>query len=137
MHGSTELLAYARSRIERLSPTAAHAELSRDPRALLIDVRTASHRATGGHVPGAHCIDLTVLPWRLDPEFGWRIPEATSFDQRYILMCRHGFSTSLAAWQLGLMGLNNMADIDGGFEAWCAAGLPVDRSPTFVADVRE
>ena len=52
-------------------------------------------------------------------------------------MCRHGFSTSLAAWQLGLMGLNNVADIDGGFEAWCAAGLPVDRSPTFVADVRE
>ena len=113
MHGSTELLAYARSRIERLSPTAAHAELSRDPRALLIDVRTASHRATGGHVPGAHCIDLTVLPWRLDPEFGWRIPEATSFDQRYILMCRHGFSTSLAAWQLGLMGGGHRRRIRG------------------------
>lgn len=75
-------------------------------------------------IPGSLVIDLTVLPWRLHPEFPWRIPEAVSADQRWILVCRHGYSTSVAAWTLQRMGLTAVTDVIGGFEAWQAAGLP-------------
>ncbi|WP_232817927.1 MULTISPECIES: rhodanese-like domain-containing protein [Kocuria] len=64
---------------------------------MLIDLRTLAHRADSVEIPGALVIDLTVLPWRLDPTFEWRIPEAISWDQRYVLICRHGYSSSSAA----------------------------------------
>lgn len=98
---------------------------------MLIDVRTTVHRADGGAggVPGALTIDLTVRPWRLDPGFDHRIPEATDWDARYILFCRHGYSSSLAAWNLRPAGLHRATDIVGGYEAWEAAGLPVSEDP--------
>lgn len=134
MRGSLGLLAEARASITRLTPRAALEALTSG--ALLVDVRTAAHRASGGHIPGAIVIDLTVLPWRLDPTFEWRIPEAVSWTQPWVLICRHGYSSSVAAHQLQRMGLENVADVDGGFEAWLAEGLPV-AGPGYVADVRE
>ncbi len=125
------LLAEARAHITRLTPEQAFASP-----ATLVDVRTASHRSTGGDIPGALVIDLTVLPWRLDPTFEWRVSEATSWDVPYALICRHGYSSSVAAYQLQRMGLTHVADVIGGAEAWRAAGLPI-AGPGYVADVRE
>lgn len=129
--GSVPLLDRIRAELDRLTPAEALAEQTRG--AVLVDVRTAAHRAASAEVPGALVIDLTVLPWRLDPTFPWRIPEATAWDARYVLMCRHGYSSSLAAWNLRQMGLYRATDVDGGFEAWVAAGLPVHDGP---ADLR-
>ena len=122
----------ARAGLDRLTPAQAHRE-QRDG-ALLIDVRMPAHRAEQGEIPGAIVIDLTVLPWRLDPSFDWRIPEATGWDNRYILVCRHSYSSSVAAWQLRQMGLTGATDVIGGFEAWAAAGLPVGSGPADVLD---
>jgi rhodanese-related sulfurtransferase len=55
--------------------------------------------------------------WRLD-----NLPR----DTRVVLICRHGHSSSLAAAQLQELGFPGATDIVGGFEAWIAAGLPVD-----------
>jgi rhodanese-related sulfurtransferase len=78
-------------------------------------------------------IDRTVLEWRLDPLGAWRIPEATGFDLEVVVVCRHGFSSSLAADSLRRMGLSRATDMVGGVEAWIAAGLPMSSDP---ADVR-
>lgn len=129
--GSMGLLERVRSGLDRLTPMQAHAE--QQAGALLVDVRMPDHRAATAEVPGALVIDLTVLPWRLDPTFEWRIPEATSFDQRIIVMCRHGYSSSLAAWNLRQMGLSRATDVIGGYDAWADAGLPTFPGP---ADVR-
>lgn len=129
--GAMHLLDRVRADLDRLTPRQAFAEQRAG--ALLVDVRMPDHRAATAEVPGALVIDLTVLPWRLDPTFEWRIPEATSFDRRIILMCRHGFSTSLAAWNLRQMGLHRATDIIGGYDAWADAGLPTFAGP---ADVR-
>lgn len=74
-----------------------------------------------------------MLPWRLDPDFAWSIPETVSAEQRWILVCRHGYSTSLAAWNLRQMGLSRATDVIGGFDAWTEAGLP---TTTDAPDVR-
>lgn len=100
--------------------------------ALLIDVRTESQRAEMGEIPGAIVIDLTVLEWRLDPTSENRIPEAT-WEQSYIVVCRQGFSSSLAVARLQALGLRWSTDVIGGVEAWVEAELPLT---TEAADVR-
>ncbi|WP_144827489.1 rhodanese-like domain-containing protein [Kocuria rhizophila] len=129
---SLRLLREAREHLERLTPQQAHRE--QQDGAIVVDARTEEHRRHAPGIPGSLVIDLTVLPWRLDPEFPWRIPEAVSADQRWILVCRHGYSTSVAAWTLQRMGLTAVTDVIGGFEAWQAAGLPTTVDPP---DVRQ
>nr|WP_218886542.1 rhodanese-like domain-containing protein [Kineococcus aurantiacus] len=113
--------------MDRLTP----AELAVEQRAgaLVVDTRTPAHRAEQGEFPGALVIDRTVLEWRLDPTCPWRIPEATGPDLRVVVVCRHGFSSSLAAASLRAVGLHRATDLVGGVEAWVAAGFGVHRGP--------
>lgn len=121
------LLAVACAQLDRLTPAQAFAEQAAG--AHLIDVRTTDQRAASADIPGAIVIDLTILPWRVDPTFDWRIPEATGWDVRWILVCRHGYSSALAAWNLRQAGLVRATDVIGGFEGWVAAGLPTTHAP--------
>jgi rhodanese-related sulfurtransferase len=41
-------------------------------------------------------------------------------------MCDEGYQSSLAAATLQDLGFARATDVDGGFQAWRAAGLPVD-----------
>jgi rhodanese-related sulfurtransferase len=122
-----DVLAAAREGLDRLSPR----ELLAEQRggALVIDTRTPAHRAAQGEFPGALVIDRTVLEWRLDPTCPYRIPEASGPDLRVVVVCRHGYSSSLAAASLRAIGLHRATDLAGGVEAWLAAGLPVHRGP--------
>ncbi len=101
--------------------------------ALLIDTRTDRQRRVQGELPLALVIDRTVLEWRLDPTSPDRIPEATGYDAEIIVVCRQGYSSSLAAVSLRALGLWRATDMIGGVEASLAAGLPVTSGP---ADVR-
>ncbi|TNM64413.1 rhodanese-like domain-containing protein [Streptomyces sp. NP160] len=129
--GAAEVLATARAGLQRLTPHEAAAAVAAG--ALLVDTRTPVHRAEQGELPGALVIDRTVLEWRLDPACPHRVPEATGYDVQVVLVCRHGYSSSLAAASLQAVGLHRATDVVGGVEAWKAAGLPVDDGP---ADVR-
>src|SRR5690242_3485314 len=114
----------ARRRITRIEPQQAAAEQAGG--ALLVDTRTEAQRRRDGSIPGAMVIDRTVLEWRLDPTSPERIAQADSHKARVILMCDEGFSSSLAAASLRSIGLANVSDVIGGFQAWKAAGLPVE-----------
>jgi rhodanese-related sulfurtransferase len=127
-----ELLAQARRGLSRLSPHEAATAVAAG--ALLVDTRTERQRAVQGELPGAVVVDRTVLEWRPDPASPDRIPEAGDPDLRVIVVCRQGYSSSLAAASLQRLGLHRATDVIGGVEAWLAAGLPVHRGP---ADVRE
>jgi rhodanese-related sulfurtransferase len=116
----------ARRRLRRLAPDQAAVEMAAG--ALLVDTRTYEQRADGGCIPGALVIDRTVLEWRLDPTSPDRIPEAADHKVRIILICNEGFSSSLAAASLQDLGLINATDVIGGFQAWRAAGLPVEEA---------
>lgn len=124
------LLGRVRCELERLTPKQALAEQKNG--VLLVDVRTAAHRVGGAGIPGAIVIDLTELPSHLDPTFADRISEANSWDSRYILFSQHGYSSSLAAWNLRQIGLHRVTDITGGFEAWAQAGLTTVHGPAAV-----
>jgi rhodanese-related sulfurtransferase len=68
------------------------------------------------------------------PVLPWRIPEVTGYDLEVVVVCRQGYSSSLAAASLRAVGLHRATDLEGGVEAWIAAGLPMGSGP---ADVRE
>ncbi|MDA8322736.1 MAG: rhodanese-like domain-containing protein [Actinomycetota bacterium] len=120
-----DLLAAARSGLERVSPAQA-AEAMRGG-ATLIDIRSDSQIARDGTVPGALVIARNVLEWRLDPASDHRHVKAPGLADHVILMCDEGYQSSLAAATLQQLGFARATDLDGGFQAWRAADLPVDR----------
>ncbi len=93
--------------------------------ALLIDTRPFEQRRRDGEIPGAIVVDRNVLEWRLDPTSPNRIPEVADRDQRIIVICNEGFSSSLAAATLQRLGLINATDVIGGVVAWMDHGLPI------------
>ncbi|HZN13015.1 MAG TPA: rhodanese-like domain-containing protein [Acidimicrobiales bacterium] len=84
--------------------------------ALIVDIRPAAQRARDGELAGALVIDRNVLEWRLDPTSPDRIEE-TSADREIVIVCDEGYSSSLAAASLQLLGLRGATDLDGGFQA--------------------
>ena len=92
--------------------------------ARLVDIRPVAQRAREGGVPGALVIERNVLEWRLDPAGSHRIPEAVDHGVHWIVVCSEGYASSLAAASLRELGLHRATDLDGGFVAWAAAGLP-------------
>jgi len=121
-----ELLADARSRIDRVSPTDAATRIARG--AVLVDIRPAAQRAFEGEVPGCLLVERNVLEWRFDPASDARLPEATGYDVEIIVLCSEGYTSSLAADALRSLGLHRATDVAGGFQAWVAAGLPTRSS---------
>jgi rhodanese-related sulfurtransferase len=121
-----ELLADARARLTRLDPREAAAAVREG--ALIVDIRSESQRAADGAVPGAIFIARNVLEWRCDPRSEHRDPRIDGRERQLILMCNEGYQSSLAAATLHDLGLTRATDLAGGFQAWRAAGLPVERS---------
>jgi rhodanese-related sulfurtransferase len=126
-----QLLAKARAGVRRRTPEETRAAGRRG--ALVVDTRTEAQRRGQGEIPGAIVIDRTVLEWRLDPLSDARIPEAVGYDVEIVVVCRQGYSSSLAAESLRSVGLWRATDMIGGVEAWQEAGLPLTSGP---ADVR-
>jgi rhodanese-related sulfurtransferase len=109
-----ELLAQARSKLDRVAPSDIEAELAAG--ALVVDTRPAEQRERDGEMPGAIVIDRNVLEWRLDPASEHRISE-TRYGRRVVVVCNEGYSSSLAAATLRELGLD-ATDLEGGFQAW-------------------
>jgi rhodanese-related sulfurtransferase len=131
-----QLLAEARSRLERLEP--ADALAAQEHGALLVDTRSSDERARTGVIPGSLHIPLSVLHWRLDPttDDAHRSPHAPGLDEPFVLVCAHGYSSSLAAATLQELGFSRATDLVGGFAAWQEAGLPVNAAPAADPDIR-
>ena len=86
--------------------------------ALVVDIRPVGLRERDGELERAVIIDRNVLEWRLDPTSAHRLPEMTDPDRRVIIMCDEGYASSLAAAALAGLGLTNVTDVDGGYQAW-------------------
>jgi len=119
-----ELLAQARATLPH-RPSPAEAFHAQADGALLIDIRSDDQRREDGLIPGAIVLPRNSLEWRCDPASEWRHPAITRPDLRIILICNQGYQSTLAAATLQQLGLIHATDLDGGFTAWAAAGLPV------------
>ncbi|MEA2293346.1 MAG: hypothetical protein QOE86_985 [Solirubrobacteraceae bacterium] len=119
-----QLLEAARSGLERVGPEQARAAI--EDGAVLVDIRGDRQRERDGVVPGAIHHPRNVLEWRADPGCSVRDPRIADYGAHVIVMCDQGYQSSLAAANLQALGLTRATDLDGGFQAWRAAGLPVE-----------
>lgn len=122
--GIDELLERVRAGFVRVGPQEA-ATAAADG-ALLVDIRYAELRERDGLIPGALVVERNELEWRLDPRGSHRAPQAVSHDLRIVVVCNEGYASSLAVASLRQLGLHRATDLIGGFQAWRAAGLPVE-----------
>ncbi len=119
-----QLLAASRARIDRVEPADVPTAIAAG--AVLIDIRTDSQRRADGIVPGSIWYPRNCLEWRCAPGAAHLDPLVARSDGFVLLMCRHGFQTSLAAAVLRDLGVARAGDVVDGFEGWAAAGMPVE-----------
>lgn len=82
----------------------------------LVDVREQNEWATG-HLPGARLVPLAQLC--ADPK--GKLPR-----DGVLFVCARGGRSRTAATVAAEAGLKDVASLEGGTEAWAAAGLPID-----------
>lgn len=120
-----QLLAQARAGLERVGPQDAARAAAGG--ALLLDIRSELQRERDGLIPGALFHPRNVVEWRADPASGHDDPRLSGDLQRpVIVVCNEGYQSSLVAATLQQLGYANATDLDGGFQAWRAAGLSIE-----------
>lgn len=85
----------------------------------VIDVREADEYAAG-HLPGAVNLPRGLLEFSLSAT-----PALEKRDLNVVLYCKTSGRAALAAHSMQSMGYLNVVSIDGGYDAWLAAGKPV------------
>ncbi len=114
-----DLVQEAKKRIVEVSPQEAQSLL--DSGLLLLDVREPAEYEEG-HVPGAINIPRGMLEFKMSQE------ESLTNRQRQILLyCKTSGRAALSAVALQTLGFEHVRSILGGFDGWCAAGLPTDK----------
>ena len=106
---------------------AAAQALRRDAGAFLLDVRGFDEFAAG-HADGAVCVPL--------PDLERRAGELPT-DRPVLVMCQSGGRSALAAARLRALGIDNISDVEGGFNAWRLAGLPTTRQTSAIQSARD
>jgi hydroxyacylglutathione hydrolase len=89
----------------------------RDGNVQIIDVRSPEEWSSG-HLPGAVHMPLAALPDRvseLDPT------------RQIVVHCQGGGRSAIAASYIKSKGLDGVANLEGGFDAWRALDLPVEQ----------
>jgi phage shock protein E len=100
-----------------VSAADAAAVLEANPGAVVLDVRTPEEYAAG-HLAGAQLLD-----WN-SGQFAASVGSLPT-DATYVLYCRSGNRSAQAAAMMREAGFTEVYEVDGGIQAWQAAGLPL------------
>lgn len=84
---------------------------------VVLDVRTPEEYASG-HVPGARLMPVDEVPGRTGE---------LSKDTTYYVICRTGHRSTIASEALAKAGFKDIRNVEGGIQAWEAAGFAVER----------
>jgi len=118
----------AMAQVEGISAEVAQQRLKQDPNALLVDLRDAAEIPSTGLATGGLNISLGMLPVRADLELPEDKRDARLQDRsrQIITACQLGPNGAIGAKLLKDMGFTRVCYLEGGMEAWKAAGLPTE-----------
>lgn len=119
-----EMVAAAKQNIENLDVEAVADEIESGD-ALVVDLRESEERQEHGAIPGALHAPRGMLEFYADPSTPYH-KEGFDPGNRVILHCASGGRSALGVETLRALGYKNVAHLDGGFNAWKAAGKPVE-----------
>lgn len=120
-----ELVAEAKTQITTLSVDDARAQQAAG-NALLVDIRDPRELAREGRIPGAFHAPRGMLEFWIDPESPYHKPDLAS-GKTLILFCASAWRSALSVKTLQDMGVDKIAEIEGGFGAWLKAGAPIEK----------
>ncbi|HET7650415.1 MAG TPA: rhodanese-like domain-containing protein [Gammaproteobacteria bacterium] len=118
MTTAADLVSRAKTMIREITPQELSSQLGK---VTVIDVREPEEYMAG-HLPGAINIPRGLLEFRVDNH-----PVACDRDCTIALQCQSGGRSALATVAMQELGYKNVTNLAGGFAAWSAAGLPVER----------
>ncbi len=118
------LIAKARDEIETL-PQETVQSMVEAGGALLVDIRDIRELDREGRIPGATHAPRGMLEFWIDPESPYFKPVFAT-DKKLVLFCATAWRSALATRDLQNMGVENIAEMEGGFSQWKARGAPVE-----------
>ena len=121
---SQTLVEEAKKSIETLSAAEAK-KLFNKREITLIDVRDIRELWKEGTIENSKHIPRGMLEFWLDPESSYYKANKIKEIKKMVLFCALGWRSALATKSLVDMGFNNVAHVDGGFDALKNTGLKV------------
>ena len=122
--GYKQLVADAEQRIVTISADQALADFG-SPEVVFVDLRDVRELKREGKIPGAFHCPRGLLEFWIDPESQYHNPIFAE-KKKFVFYCNLGWRSALAADIAQQMGLADVCHIEGGFEAWKAAGGDVE-----------
>jgi rhodanese-related sulfurtransferase len=122
--GFRQLVDEAKSRVKTISLEDAKGRLGR-PDVLFVDLRDVRELEREGQIPGAFHCPRGMLEFWIDPDSPY-YKDAFAPGKEFVFFCNGAWRSALAADTAQQMGLEGVTELDGGFTAWKAAGLPVE-----------
>ncbi|MBV1868388.1 MAG: rhodanese-like domain-containing protein [Marinosulfonomonas sp.] len=119
-----ELVRLAKEQIETI-PAQQAQDAAAAGTALLVDIRDVRELDRDGRIPDAFHAPRGMLEFWFDPESPYHKP-ALATDKKLILFCASAWRSALAVKALQDMGMDNVAELEGGFSAWRKAEHPID-----------
>ena len=113
-----ELVAEAKARTEQTDVESVHAALNDGKDVTVVDVREPDEWADA-HLPEARFIPRGLL----EHEAADQLPDR---DARIVIHCASGRRSALAAKSLKEMGYTNVANMEGGINAWREKGYETE-----------
>ena len=121
---SQTLVEEAQRNIETLSPNEAKS-LYEKKEITFIDVRDIRELWKDGTIENSKHIPRGMLEFWLDPESSYYKTNKIKDMKKMVLFCALGWRSALATKSLVDMGFNNVAHVDGGFDALKKSGLKI------------
>mgnify|MGYP001208717563 CR=1 FL=1 len=116
------LVKEAKQQTKSIAPTEAY-ERVKSGVATLVDIRDIRELERDGRIAGAVHAPRGMLEFWVDPESPYH-KEVFSEANEIILFCASSGRSALAAKALQDMGMENICDMDGGFNEWKKVNLP-------------
>lgn len=119
-----QMVADAKTRIKTLSFDEVEAA-RKDGSILLVDIRDPRELDREGKIPGAFHAPRGMIEFWIDPESPYHKPEMAT-DKTLVLYCQSAWRSALTVDALQRMGLDNVAEVEGGFRHWLEKGGAVE-----------
>jgi len=119
-----EMVAEAKAQITTLSIEDVRAKQEAGE-VLMVDIRDPRELKREGRIPGAFHAPRGMLEFWVDPSSPYYKPALTT-DKTLVLFCASAWRSALSVKTLQDMGVENIAELDGGFKGWRESGAPVE-----------
>ncbi|GAA6181294.1 rhodanese-like domain-containing protein [Shimia sp. NS0008-38b] len=118
-----ELVQAAKTEIRSLDQAEAE-HMAAQGDALLVDIRDPRELKREGRIEGAFHAPRGMLEFWIAPDSPYHKPELAT-GKTLILFCASAWRSALSVKALQDMGVENIAEMEGGFSTWKKRGAPV------------